>query len=495
MILLLGVYPIVFHNYYFDITFTKFIFFVSSVLIGFVLYIIWELCREPDENKQTIPLTRTDWVMLLFAVSQMAAWLLADNRTEAFWGADSRYQGFFLIIVYLILYFTLSRGYQRAGWYLGLWFGVSTLMFLLAIFQQFGLDMIGFYNRLSPGASSSFISTIGNINVFSEYCCIVLGVSVVYFCEAALKWPARLGMVFELFFGAMALVCGRSDSGAIGLAIFACFLLCYYLLRGKRGGWLFTALAILCAGIGTIGVLQARFSERAFALQGVTVYATKEWWWILSAVCVLLAVFLFCVSHWAEAPFAALVSRIVWISIVIIGFAAAVRTVLLFTGTIAFTDSWGSGRGYIWKRLWRMFVDFPLWRKFIGAGQGSVILYMKAFFAEEMKQAGYVFDNAHNVYLQYLFTSGVLGLVGYLSLLASSIGLNESERNRPILCALAGGIIFYSIQAFVNIGQPITTPFLFVLIGWIEGERQWEMRMSEKQQPLRTIYKSERRKK
>lgn len=495
MILLLGVYPLIFHNYYYDITITKLRFFVIAVVTGFVLCIMWGICGGTKEKKQTMRLSRTDWAMLLFAGSQLASFLLAGDKAEAFLGAHSRYQGFFLIAVYVLLYYCLSRGYHRTGWYLILWFSVSTVMFLIAVLQQFGVDPLGFYERLTQDYSSRFISTIGNINVFSEYCCIVLGVAIVYFCEAAMKWYARIAMGLMLFLGAMALVCGKSDSGAVGLAVFVCILLCYYLLRGRRAEWLFTALAILCAGIGTIGILQVHFEKRAFVLKGLTAYATERWWWYLLAGCVLAAVFLFCIARWTEAPFAALVSRIIFIVFAIVGLAVAVRQFLLFTGALTITDSWGTNRGFVWRRLCKMYADFPLWQKIVGAGQGSVGYYMKAYFADEMKLTGQVFDSAHNVYLQYLFTSGVLGLLGYLSLLASSISLNQQERNRPILCALAGGIIFYSIQASVNIGQPITTPFLFVLIAWMEGERQWEVRKPQKQQPSRAIRKSERRKK
>ena len=75
------------------------------------------------------------------------------------------------------------------------------------------------------------------------------------------------------------------------------------------------------------------------------------------------------------------------------------------------------------------------------------------------------FDSAHNEYLQYFITIGVVGLVAYLSLLFTGIKemIRASSKN-PILLAISFSIICYGAQAVVNISVPIVAPIMLTLL-------------------------------
>ena len=77
-----------------------------------------------------------------------------------------------------------------------------------------------------------------------------------------------------------------------------------------------------------------------------------------------------------------------------------------------------------------------------------------------------IIDNAHNVYLHTLVTSGIFGLLPYLLLCLYTFirGLKTKDIN---VMLLFGGFVAYSIQAFGNISVIQVAPVYFIIIGLI----------------------------
>ena len=78
----------------------------------------------------------------------------------------------------------------------------------------------------------------------------------------------------------------------------------------------------------------------------------------------------------------------------------------------------------------------------------------------------YIIDNAHNVYLHTLASTGIIGLIPYLALLLLTFIHGLKSKNN-LLCILFGGFIAYSIQAFTNISVVQVAPIYYLLIGLI----------------------------
>ena len=75
------------------------------------------------------------------------------------------------------------------------------------------------------------------------------------------------------------------------------------------------------------------------------------------------------------------------------------------------------------------------------------------------------FDSAHNEYLQYLITIGIVGLAAYLTLLFTSIvEMIRASKKRPVMMALAFALVCYGAQAAVNISVPIVAPIMMTLL-------------------------------
>lgn len=82
-----------------------------------------------------------------------------------------------------------------------------------------------------------------------------------------------------------------------------------------------------------------------------------------------------------------------------------------------------------------------------------------------------IVDNAHNVYLHTLASTGILGLIPYLllCLLTFIKGLKSKDR---LVLALLSGFVAYSIQAFANISVVQVAPIYYLLIGLILSQKQ-----------------------
>ena len=90
-----------------------------------------------------------------------------------------------------------------------------------------------------------------------------------------------------------------------------------------------------------------------------------------------------------------------------------------------------------------------------------------------------VYDNAHNELLQYLVTTGLLGMVSYIGLFISSVIYIFKRANKRVIanvCIVA--MVGYFAQAIINISQPITTPFFFIFmalgLGYVSDVRNEE---------------------
>lgn len=75
------------------------------------------------------------------------------------------------------------------------------------------------------------------------------------------------------------------------------------------------------------------------------------------------------------------------------------------------------------------------------------------------------FDSAHNEYLQYLITIGIVGLVAYMSLLFTSImEMIRASKKEPVIMAIIFAVVCYGVQATVNISVPIVAPIMMTLL-------------------------------
>ena len=79
-------------------------------------------------------------------------------------------------------------------------------------------------------------------------------------------------------------------------------------------------------------------------------------------------------------------------------------------------------------------------------------------------------DAAHNEYLNILINQGTLALLAYLALLVISAKRWVSDaRTSPLKAACGCAVLGYCIQAFFGISSPITTPYLWTVLAFLNS--------------------------
>lgn len=490
----LCVLPVVFGNYYFNILEVKYQFYCGSVIAAIVVMTaygiasnrLFEYLKENPLKGVLKKLNITDWGMIAFWLCNVISWILCkDWHYEAFWGTSGRYNGVFLMTLYMLIYFFMTRFFHFRRWYLDAMLAVGIFVCVFGITDYFQMDVLGFKVRMVDHEREIYTSTIGNINTYTVYVGVLAAVSMILFSNE--ENPKRtywyLGnFVLSIF----ALIMGTSDNAYLTLAALFGFAP-LYLFRNGRGirryfiltavfvtiiqciDWINVSYADTVIGVDSAFRLIAGFSglplivAGLWVLAGAVTFATikgknykenedrigkwlRGFWVVLLVAAASLVVFVL-----YDANFA--------------GHADRYRAIQPY---VVFNDEWGTRRGYVWIRAIDIFKNkYTLLQKIFGYGPDLFLWIMSYYYSGNEVRNGLrvVYDSAHNEYLHYLITIGVAGLTSYLVFLVSAIvRLMKRMKGKPEVAAVAFAVLAYAIQAVVNINIPIATPIVLTLL-------------------------------
>ena len=150
------VHPLVFSNYYFNITETKQGFFLIASGLYLLLLLFARIALPPDfgvarEKTRLHPAAVA--LFALFAVSLVGA-LMSRYPGEAFYGENNRYQGLLTLSCYAFLVFALSRQKIDLVWPERAFLLGACIVSLLGVLHHYGIDPLGFTTRTSTRAIS-----------------------------------------------------------------------------------------------------------------------------------------------------------------------------------------------------------------------------------------------------------------------------------------------------------------------------------------------------
>lgn len=525
LMLITTVFPLIYHNSYIDILETKYKAYYIPMLamlgillvLGLIMMLIdFKECGgdhtkqlfsglKPKNWKETFCIA--DAAVLLFWVIALISTLQSDYFYESFWGNEGRYSGLFLLTIYVVVYFVVSRFWKVQGWILQLFLISGMIMCVIGITDYFQLDILDFRGKIKPEQSTIFTSTVGNINTYTAYVAIIMGFAAARFTqeENRLKMIWYYGCMTISFF---AIIMGCSENAYLAIGALFAFLP-FVVLKSRRGilrylvmlstfvtviqciDWINQAFADIVIGLDSLFGIISNF-KGLFPAAILLWVITAVWYWFMVRKNSVK-------SENAEAVLGSLqdsdvfalgklLGRI-WGGLLIAGVVA-----LLFMlydanaggngaryGSLAeylvFSDSWGTNRGYIWKASFRMYQKLKPIHKLFGFGPDTFgIMTTDKIMAEMIDATGQIFDNAHNAYIQYFVTIGPLGALAYVGFLISGIGRITKMRERnPYALACAGAVLCYACQAIVNLDLPIATPMMWLLMSagiGIAGKRR-----------------------
>lgn len=341
---------------------------------------------------------------------------------------------------------------------------------ILAIANHWKLDPLGTMKNLIPFDRGRYVSTIGNINFFGAYVCLILPILWGRWCCAEKKTTGNVLLALVLLgtFGAAA---SKSEGTILGLGI-AMMVMPLLMKRSPESlrrwpllpvitfaGWqlfsLLTALAggdefselmdllmhpVVCAVVLAAGLGAWLWGRGKSSDQLLRVRKGYGWFLFISFTGVVLLLILMNTAF-RNSDFG-IISRF-----------------------LVLDSDWGTDRGKVWNACFDRWMGMPLWQKVFGGGSGCLARMDK--LSPVFKNA--ILDAAHNEPLHMLLTNGIAGTMLY-AVLNISLIRRSIVQGAPETLALCAGLIGYLAQSLVNIAQPMTTPLYYIFLAMLAGK-------------------------
>lgn len=502
VIAILSVLPLIFTDFYFNILETKYLTYCIITISAIVLMALYGLCcgritaalKEFHLKEKVKSLNLVDWSMIVFWLCNVLSWVFCfDWRWEAFWGTSGRYNGVFLMTIYLIIYFLLTRFFRFRKWYLDVFLAIGILVTVFGITDYFQMDILGFKVNMFEEQREGYTSTLGNINTYTIYVAALFAVSMILFVYEK-NWKRMLWYYGNMVLSAFALIMGESDNAYLSMA--AVFGLSPLILFRTKTGLrrYLISLATFASALWGVARISLKYADRTNTIQGLYVYIMELKFvpmlivglWVAAGVVALLTLRKKSGSS-ASDDLGKTLSRL-WL--LVIAAVIAVVVYLLYDANIAghadkysalsqylvFNEAWGSRRGYAWIKAIELYTQkFTPLQKIFGYGADTLKLLMAYYYEGRVDSHGNLvyFDSVHNEYLHYLITIGPIGMMAYISYLCSSVArMWKTMAGRPEVTAVMFVVLAYMTQAVVNINIPIATPIVLTLLAM--GVARWQ---------------------
>lgn len=479
LILIFGIYPIILDNAYFNITITKYRFFMYSsaiFLILIVLAYIIQACINYRNNTKSIFVTdnneklysRPDFWIEAFFMANVFAFCQAENKKYAFTGEKGRYLGLLAIGVFCLVFIAISIGVKMYMSFYVLLAVASIWSNIVAICQHMGNDFLGLRENVTPKKVNIFMSTFGNINMYASYMAITIPLFICLFIFSKNMIYKSISAV-AIYTGAMGMMVANSDSVYLGVA-FASILIWIFAFREIKLDGFFLAFTILVAGFFTCVIINKYYLKSYYKRAGISRFLDQ----INIVAMLLIFMLILCLLSFVLkkkyskfmnnlnlAKISKYMGFIIFGSIivfVVVGFAIKLPGFVM-------NDKWGNYRGFIWRLSKQIFEDAPMVNKLFGYGNETVrALTTSTYYDEMIATTNTVYDNCHNELLQYLLTTGLVGAITYIGVFASSLIYIMKHANRePIAYITLASMFGYIAQAMINVNQPISTPYFYVI--------------------------------
>ena len=497
-----GQFPFIhFDDGFVSIRHQKYYFFVAIAALGLIAELLLLLTRvsgekkEPDGSRQAAllkSLSFTDWAAAALALSCALSTLFSPYISLAFWGEETlgsfsvgRNNGLFLILLYVAVYFWLSRLYRFREIVFVALAASCSIVYLLTVLNGFYIDplnMLEQFKDSQPSVYMEFFSTIGNKNMLASFICVTLPAS---FVMAVLTETLRKRALYltTSALGMMAMIIGDSDSALLGSAVFLAVMLVVFARRPARLKRYFLVLTVMLAAIGLLrlfsNLMHDNYKELGDLTKGL-LFSGKIYFVLAGCAAVTALLYLL---DWKKPALTLPKAIPVALGVLFGGAALSAFGVFLYFSVIDTTtdlgsmekllrmnDAWGTHRGIMWLRSFKIFGEANLWQKLFGTGPDTFYFAFEPYFKELEEYGNTSTDAAHNEYIHYLITIGVAGLASYLAFVGSALvrGIKSAKAN-PFVLPCAAAAIAYLAQATVNIALPISTPLFIIFVSLCEA--------------------------
>lgn len=393
------------------------------------------------EKKLLIRQTVFDWPILIFVISQTLSTIFSIHPPTSIMGYYTRFHGGLLsTITYVLLFYALVSNFTKPA-LRKLWltiFIAALGVTLYAIPEHFGHSpsclLIGKTFDVTcwvQDIKTRVFATFGQPNWLAAYTITLIPLGISFFAQTQKKWQqAIFGLTTLTLF--MTLLFTKSRSGLMGF------------------------------GVGT-GVMAASLVWLKSQHQKKKVIFAKSLG-LISAVVVILAL--------VGSSFTPSISKI---------FQSDQPPADLVQPTAAPVnrlETGGTDSGEIRKIVWQGAID--IWKRYPLLGSG-VETFAYSYYQDRplahnlVSEWDFLYNKAHNELLNFLATTGIVGLGSYLLLLGwfgvvslqaifhpkKKVGLND----QTMVIALLSGIIALSVSNFFGFSTVVVSILLFTSLG------------------------------
>lgn len=491
LLVMFTVFPLFYTDYYYNIRHDKYYFFLFAtdallLMLGAVAVTKSDSASSKNEKK-AVPwykkLSFTDYAFGAFILVCTISTVFSQDPYDAFFGISGRNNGLFLMLYYAVVYLLITRFYRFKSYVFVALAGCSIIIYLLDILNCFYIDPLGMFATLTDEQTiANFTSTIGNKNLMSSFICVVMPVTIA-FSVLSNKRNHRIIYYISSAFGYMALMTADSYSGILGLGAVFAVLLVWFSRKVAMLKRFFLATTIMLLSGKALRLFSYFMGDKSKGIsefQSLLVYSNVIW--AVIAVFAVITALLYLAAYrfpYKTMPIAIpiIIGSIFVLSVCAMFFAVYYFSVIdtktdlgFLKSFLRFNDSWGTHRGYMWIRSFWIFGDFSFYNKLFGSGPDTFATVFEPYFEGLMHYGDSSTNCAHNEYINYLVTTGILGLASYLSILFGALkGAIKSAAKNPLAIIFAVSVISYAVQATVNLAQPITTPLFIIFVSLCEA--------------------------
>ncbi len=487
LVLMFTVFPLFFTNSFTNIRHDKYYLFLglstAVIVVGITAFLLNYFNNEMNEDKWYKSLSVTDIALGAFVLVCVVSTVFSDYTLSCVSGEQGRNVGLIFIIAAALVYAVISRLYIQKDYVFFFMAGGSLAVYILAVLNFFYIDPLSIYSGYGEEIINDFTSTIGNKNIMSAFCCLTIPLFMVMYMNTKNRY-LKYTCLLSAGAGFSAMLCADSESGFLGLVPAAALILLYYSRRAVMVRKFFTVLCamFICAKLLSIFPLFTDNNKKDLGtIQKFFVYGNLSYVLIGAALAAALIMFFIERKTVDKKLSKAVPITLSVIYALVLGVIAALFIRYSFFDTesklegimtfFRYNEKWGTHRGFMWIKSWEIFKSGGIKNALTGYGPDTFYYAFAPYFSELSDKFGDSSTNcAHNELLNYLITTGFLGLSAYLTFVVSAIARAVKSAEKSFLAIVfAAPVLCYLIQSIVNISNPIVTPFLFIYIGLIEA--------------------------